>query len=125
MGSSKEALPRKRNTAAAARRREREDEILAATRALFDARGVRDAQIDDIARAVGINRAIIYRHFSGKEELFALTLEGYLNELAKLMNDADDTNMTPDNRLRSVASAFLVFGESYPAFVDCAQALLR
>ena len=73
-----EMQPDGRRTAAAARRRRREKEILDATRALFDARGVRDAQIEDIARAVGINRAIIYRHFSGKEELFALTLVGYL-----------------------------------------------
>ena len=42
---------------------------------------MRDAQIEDIARAVGINRAIVYRHFSGKEELFALTLVSYLDEL--------------------------------------------
>ena len=70
-----------RRTAAAARRRAREAEILAATRALFDERGVRDAQIEDIANAVGINRAIVYRHFTGKEELFALTLVGYLDEL--------------------------------------------
>ena len=70
-----------RRKAAAARRRAREAEIIAATRALFDERGVRDAQIEDIARAVGINRAIVYRHFTGKEELFALTLVGYLDEL--------------------------------------------
>ena len=48
-----------RRTAAAARRRQREQEILSATRRLFDERGVRDAQIEDIARAVGVNRAII------------------------------------------------------------------
>ena len=67
--------------AAAERRREREAAIIAATRELFDARGVRDAQIEDVAKAVGVNRAIIYRHFTGKEELFALTLVGYLREL--------------------------------------------
>ncbi len=66
---------------AAARRRAREREILLATRELFDESGVRDAQIEDIARAVGVNRAIIYRHFSGKEELFALTLVSYLEDL--------------------------------------------
>ena len=63
-----------RRSAAAARRRVREKEIIAATRALFDEKGIREAQIEDIAAAVGINRAIVYRHFSGKEELFALTL---------------------------------------------------
>src|SRR3954452_3917566 len=77
-----------RRSAAAARRRAREREIIAATRRLFDERGVRDAQIEDIAKAVGINRAIVYRHFTGKEELFALTLVGYLDELHTLLAEA-------------------------------------
>jgi hypothetical protein len=29
-----------------------------------------EAQIEDIANEVGINRALVYRHFTGKEELF-------------------------------------------------------
>ena len=78
-----------RRTAAAARRRAREKDIIAATRGLFDQRGVRDAQIEDIAKAVGINRAIVYRHFTGKEELFALTLVGYLDELRADLAAAD------------------------------------
>ena len=39
-----------RRKAAAARRRQREAEIIAATRELFDQRGVREAQIEDIAK---------------------------------------------------------------------------
>src|SRR6478735_2839157 len=114
-----------RRTAAAARRRRREKEILDATRALFDARGVRDAQIEDIAGAVGINRAIIYRHFSGKEELFALTLVGYLEQLATRLKDADDERATPEDRLRALTAAFVDYGLEYPAFVDCALELMR
>src|SRR5688572_20275212 len=120
-----------RRSAAAARRRAREKEIIAATRALFDARGVRDAQIEDIARAVGINRAIIYRHFSGKEELFALTLVGYLEELEHRLAAADadiasgSTGADPEQRLRRITEAFIDFGIEYPAFVDCAQTLMR
>src|SRR6476619_2964358 len=96
--------PDGRRTAAAARRRRREKEILDATRALFDARGVRDAQIEDIANAVGINRAIIYRHFSGKEELFALTLVGYLEQLAASLQDADRPELSPEDRLRAITA---------------------
>jgi AcrR family transcriptional regulator len=114
-----------RRTAAAARRRQREQEILAATRSLFDARGVRDAQIEDIARSVGINRAIIYRHFSGKEELFALTLVGYLDELAGRLADADDTTADAVTRLRGITEAFFDYGLEFPAFVDCAQTIMR
>ena len=110
---------------AAARRRAREREILAATRELFDETGVRDAQIEDIARAVGVNRAIIYRHFSGKEELFALTLVSYLEDLEKRLTAAAKSKRTPTTQLVAVVEAFVDFGVEYPAFVDCAQTLMR
>lgn len=107
------------------RRQVRQLQILAATRSLFDERGRTDAQIEDIARAVGINRAIIYRHFSGKEELFAMTLVGYLDELRLALDAADGSELSPADRLRSVTARFLEFGRDFPAFVDCAQSLLR
>ena len=114
----------RRRTAAAARRREREKEIIAATRSLFDEKGVREAQIDEIAKAVGINRAIVYRHFSGKEELFALVLVGYLDELEAALE-----RRTPATRTRRSGSrlvgAFVDYGVAHPAFIDCAQALMR
>ncbi|MBO9520540.1 MAG: TetR/AcrR family transcriptional regulator [Nocardioidaceae bacterium] len=116
-----------RQSAAAARRRAREQEILAATRRLFDESGVRDAQIDDIAKAVGINRAIIYRHFSGKEELFALAVVSYLDELRERLEQAAEKAAvdSPTERLRAVVTAFVDYGLEYPAFVDCAQTLMR
>ncbi|WP_243057411.1 TetR/AcrR family transcriptional regulator [Nocardioides sp. SR21] len=114
-----------RRTAAAARRRAREQEILDATRALFDQRGVRDAQIEDIARAVGINRAIVYRHFTGKEELFALTLVGYLDELRDALATAATSRKKPQDRLAALVGAFVEYGVAHPAFVDCAQTLMR
>jgi AcrR family transcriptional regulator len=115
-----------RQSAAAARRKAREQQILAATRQLFDESGVRDAQIDDIAKAVGINRAIIYRHFSGKEELFALAVESYLEELKqRLETAASEAGKDPVTRLRALVSTFVDYGLEYPAFVDCAQTLMR
>ncbi len=114
-----------RRSAAAARRRAREREILAATRALFDERGVRDAQIEDIARAVGINRAIVYRHFTGKEELFALTLVTYLDELRGELEEAAAGHRDAGERLASLVGAFVDYGVAHPAFTDCAQALMR
>ena len=106
-------------------RRAREQEIIGATRALFDERGVRDAQIEDIARAVGINRAIVYRHFTGKEELFALTLVGYLEELRGDLTTAAEITGTARERLAIIVSAFVDYALAHPAFVDCAQALMR
>lgn len=114
-----------RRTAAAARRRKREADIIAATRALFDKNGVRDAQIDQIARAVGVNRAIVYRHFTGKEELFALTLVEYLDELAAALAEADAAGTDAPDRLTRITGAFVDYGIAHPAFVDCAQTLMR
>lgn len=114
-----------RRSAAAARRRAREKEIIAATRALFDERGVREAQIEDIAKAVGINRAIVYRHFAGKEELFALTLVQYLEELRDALQATDDASSTPRDRLEGLVGAFVDYGLAHPAFIDCAQTLMR
>src|SRR4029079_1864654 len=110
---------------AAARRRAREREILQATRELFDETGVRDAHIDDIAGGGGARRAIIYRHFSGKEELFALTLVSYLDDLETRLSEAASGKRTPMSRLTAVVEAFVDFGVEYPAFVDCAQTLMR
>ena len=87
---------------------------------------MRDAQIEDIARAVGVNRAIIYRHFSGKEELFALTLVSYLEDLEQLLTAAAKSKRdSPTTQLVAVVEAFVDFGVEHPAFVDCAQTLMR
>jgi AcrR family transcriptional regulator len=76
-------------------RREREREIVEATRALFDLRGLQDAPIEEIAREVGINKALIYRHFSSKEELYVLTLTSYLAELAERLDEVPAEPDTP------------------------------
>ncbi len=74
---------------------------------------------------MGVNRAIIYRHFSGKEELFALTLVSYLEDLETRLHAAAKGRRSPTTRLAAVVEAFVDFGLEYPAFVDCAQTLMR
>jgi AcrR family transcriptional regulator len=117
--------PRPKRLAAVDRRREREARIIAATRELFDARGLRDAQVEDVARAVGVNRAIIYRHFTGKEELFALTLVDYLKDFEARAAAVDDETLPAEARLRTLTEVFVDFGLTYPAFIDCGVTILR
>lgn len=108
----------------AAIRREREREILAATRLLFDERGMQDAPIEDIARAVGINKALIYRCFSSKEELFVLTLTGYLTDLAERLDEAP-SGLDPVEALEDGWRRYTGFCLEHPAFLDCALSLMR
>jgi AcrR family transcriptional regulator len=53
--------------------------ILEQSLALFSVRGFADVSMSEIASAVGITKAALYYHFSGKEELFAYA---FANEVA-------------------------------------------
>ncbi|MDQ2675949.1 MAG: TetR/AcrR family transcriptional regulator, partial [Actinomycetota bacterium] len=67
----------------------RRQELIAATRAMFDQRGLQEAPIDAIAKSVGIARGLIYREFSSKEELYVATVTDYLSELARNLDAAE------------------------------------
>lgn len=108
----------------ASRRREREREIIAATRLLFDERGLQDAPIESIARAVGINKALIYRYFSSKEELYVLTLSSYLADLTGLLDEVP-AELDPVARLEEGLVRYTDFCLEHPAFLDCGLSLMR
>jgi AcrR family transcriptional regulator len=104
--------------------REREREIVAATRLLFDERGLQDAPIEDIAREVGINKALIYRHFSSKEELFVLALSSYLSDLA-IRLDGVSATLDPVAQLQEGWRRYTDYCLEHPAFLDCGLSLMR
>jgi AcrR family transcriptional regulator len=106
-------------------RRTRERELVLATRALFDERGMQDAPVEEIARAAGIARGLIYRHFSSKEELYVLTVTDYLDELHAAQVAAIDPDADAVTQLRDATVAYASFCRRYPAFLDCALALMH
>jgi AcrR family transcriptional regulator len=106
-------------------RQVREQELVAATRTLFDQRGFHDVPVEEIARTVGIARGLIYRSFSSKDELFALTVTDYLNELGGLLETAAASETTPRAQLERVTEAFAGYGRRYPAFLDSSLALMH
>jgi AcrR family transcriptional regulator len=108
----------------AAARREREREIVSATRRLFDERGLQDAPIEDIARAVGITKGLIYRYFSSKEELFVLTLTTYLSDLADRLDEIS-MSLDPVAQLQEGWRLYTDYCLEHPAFVDCGMSLMR
>jgi len=106
-------------------RRTRERDLVAATRALFDERGLQEAPIEEIARAVGIARGLVYRHFSSKEELYVLTVTDYLDELDRELTRAIRDDGDHVAQLETWARAFAGFCARYPAFLDCALSLMQ
>lgn len=106
-------------------RQVRERELVAATRTLFDERGMQEAPIEEIARTVGIARGLVYRHFSSKEELFVLTVTDYLAELAGLLEAATADEPEPMAQLQRCTEAYAGFCQRYPAFLDSSLSLMR
>ncbi len=106
-------------------RKARERSLVAATRALFDERGVQDAPIEEIARSAGIARGLVYRHFSSKDELFVLTVTDYLAELQALLETAAGSAGDPAGRLERITEAYGGFCQRYPAFLDCSLTLMH
>ena len=106
-------------------RRVRERELVKATRALFDERGLQDAPIEEIAKNVGIARGLVYRHFASKEELYVLTVTDYLAELDGALRAATSAAGEPLAQLELMADAYARFCLRYPAFLDCSLSLMR
>ncbi len=114
----------RRHSTVRERRRTRERAIVATTRALFDERGRRDAPVDEIARAAGVNKALIYRSFESKEEIFVLTVADYLAELQARVTERPKPE-DPVLALRQACECYVDFCLDYPAFLDCALALMQ
>lgn len=106
-------------------RETRRRELVAACRTIFDARGAAEAPVEEIARAVGIARGLIYREFTSKEDLVVLTVAGYLAELAALMDLAIASEAEPAVRLERLVETYTGFCHRYPAFLDGQIGLMR
>ena len=59
---------------------ERKESILSAAQGLFANKGFYGVSVDEIARAVNVSPAILYRHFASKQALYNAVLEKFSNQ---------------------------------------------
>jgi AcrR family transcriptional regulator len=101
--------PRRRLTA-----RERRAAILDSALAVFGERGYHASSIDDIARAGGTSKALIYEHFDSKQELYAELLDRHAGELFERLAAAIEQAGTAGSaRLAAGLDAFYGFVEEH------------
>jgi AcrR family transcriptional regulator len=100
--------PRKRLTA-----EERRAAIQGAALEVFAERGYHAASIDDIARAAGVSKALIYEHFASKQQLHADLIEAQASELYRRVGDAVAAVAAESGseRLKAGFEAFFGFAE--------------
>jgi len=56
---------------------ERRESILSAAQGLFASKGFHGVSVDEIARAVNVSPAILYRHFDSKQTMYSAVLEKF------------------------------------------------
>ncbi|MFC7382043.1 TetR/AcrR family transcriptional regulator [Sphaerisporangium rhizosphaerae] len=98
-------------TAAGARTRER---ILDSAEHLMRTVGLARVTTKEIAREAGISEAALYRHFTGKEEMFIAVLSERLPALGSLIErlSADPGGRTTEECLVEIARAATLFYEA-------------
>ena len=100
--------PRKHHTAG-----ERRVAIQSSALEVFAERGYHTTSIDDIARAAGVSKALIYEHFASKQELHADLLEVQASELYRRVANAVEAVEAESGSARLTAglAAYLSFVE--------------
>ncbi len=86
------------------RRAERREQILAAATQAFARSGFAATGLDDIATAAGVSRAILYRHFDSKTDLYRAVLDRACTRLADAVGTANFTAASIDALVGTAAA---------------------
>jgi len=104
--------PRRQEERSAASRRR----IVRAAAAEFAARGFAGANVDRIARAARVNKAMIYYHFTSKAALYREILRDMFEAVAVRVEEASQMDSQPDAKVRAFVEAIAMEAEARPHF---------
>src|SRR5438067_6190892 len=79
--------------------------ILDAALAEFSKEGLAGARTDAIARADGVNKALLYYYFGDKDRLYAAVLDHVFGELSHRLIDVLDHDNSPREKILAYAAA--------------------
>jgi TetR/AcrR family transcriptional regulator len=98
------------------RRTDSRHAILAAAATEFARRGYAGANVDRIARAARLNKAMIYYHFRSKAALYREILKDMFDAVLARVRDVVASDAAPDAKVRAFIEAIAIEGEARPHF---------
>src|SRR6267142_765871 len=104
-------MPRPRSSARVSR-----DRVFAAAAAEFAARGYAGANVDRIARAARLNKAMIYYHFKSKAALYREILRDMFDAVRTSVGAVARSDATPEDKIRGYVEAIATAAEARPHF---------
>jgi len=95
--------------------------ILEAALQEFAAEGVAGARTDAIARAAGVNKALLYYYFHDKESLYGAALDHAFSRVAHAIEQALELELPPREKILAVAGAHFDVISQSPVFPRLVQ----
>jgi AcrR family transcriptional regulator len=104
-------MARPKNSAPLSRKR-----VFAAAAAEFAARGYAGANVDRIARAARLNKAMIYYHFASKAALYRAILRDMFDAVRTRVAEVAASPAAPADKIRAYVEAIATEAEARPHF---------
>jgi TetR/AcrR family transcriptional regulator len=92
------------------------ERVFAAASTEFAARGFAGANVDRIARAAGVNKAMIYYHFTSKAALYREIMRDMFDAVAARLEEMGAEHRDPEGKIRAFVEAIARSAEARPHF---------
>ncbi|MET9228135.1 TetR/AcrR family transcriptional regulator [Lentzea sp. NPDC003310] len=91
--------------------KERREQLLDVSRALFAEKGFDATSIEEIAHRASVSKPVVYEHFGGKEGIYAVVVDREMQRLMDQITTALDDDSHPRELLEQAACALLDYIE--------------
>lgn len=115
------AAPSKPRLGSRGRPEESRAAILQAAVREFSREGLAGARTDAIARAAGVNKALLHYYFKDKETLYGAVLDQVFGGLTESIQEALASDLPPKEKLLAYVGAHFDYIASHPLFPRIAQ----
>jgi len=99
--------------------------LLKEARLAFSAKGLAGTRVDDIARAAGVTKQLVYHYFHSKEQLFASVLDESAQDLLADLLTLELDHLPPTEALRVLLMHLLDMYRDDPTLGSLAQESIR
>jgi len=90
--------------------------VVSAAAAEFAARGYAGANMDRVARAARLNKAMIYYYFGSKEALYRAILVEMFDDVGRRVREVAAAASPPDDKIRAFVVAIADAADAHPHF---------
>ncbi len=93
---------------------QRREYIVDAAEKLLLSRGYDNVSMNDIAEAVGMNKATLYLYFTNKESLFFSVVQRGVRLMEARFREATAREQTGIDKVRAIGETFIAFSQQHP-----------